>query len=51
MERGAQDYLLKNRLDSYVVTKALRNMIERAANAEALFAEKERAQSHARFHR
>lgn len=44
VERGAQDYLLKNRLDSYVVTKALRNMIERAANAEALFAEKERAQ-------
>ena len=41
---GAQDYVLKARLDSYVLSKALRNMIERAANAEALFDEKERAQ-------
>jgi DNA-binding NarL/FixJ family response regulator len=44
VQRGAQDYILKSRLDSYVVTKALRNMIERAANSEALFEEKERAQ-------
>ncbi len=44
VQRGAQDYLLKNRLDSYVLPKALRSMIERAANAEALFEEKERAQ-------
>src|SRR5271155_952892 len=44
VQRGAQDYLLKTRLDSYAVSKALRNMIERAANAEALFEEKERAQ-------
>ena len=44
VQRGAQDYLLKNRLDSYILPKALRSMIERAANAEALFEEKERAQ-------
>jgi DNA-binding NarL/FixJ family response regulator len=44
VQRGAQDYLLKNRLDSYVLPKALRSMIERAANAEALFEERERAQ-------
>jgi diguanylate cyclase (GGDEF)-like protein/PAS domain S-box-containing protein len=44
VQRGAQDYIVKNRLDSYAVTKALRNMIERAANSEALFEEKERAQ-------
>ncbi|MGC2224191.1 MAG: diguanylate cyclase, partial [Methylocella sp.] len=44
VQHGAQDYILKSRLDGYVVTKALRNMIERAANSEALFEEKERAQ-------
>ncbi len=44
VQRGAQDYLLKNRLDSYILPKELRSMIERAANAEALFEEKERAQ-------
>ena len=44
VQRGAQDYLLKNHLDSYILSKALRSMIERAANAEALFEEKERAQ-------
>jgi len=44
VQRGAQDYLLKNQLDGHVLTKALRSMIERAANAEALFVEKERAQ-------
>jgi len=43
VQRGAQDYLLKERLDSYTLPKALDNMIERAANAEALFEEKERA--------
>jgi len=43
VQRGAQDYLLKERLDSYTLPKALANMIERAANAEALFEEKERA--------
>ena len=44
VEHGAQDYLLKARLDSYLLPKALRSMIERAANAEALFEEKERAE-------
>jgi len=41
---GAQDYLLEDDLDSYLLPKALRNMLERASNAEALFREKERAQ-------
>ncbi len=44
VQRGAQDYLLETDLDSYLLPKALRNMLERASNAEALFREKERAQ-------
>ncbi len=44
VQRGAQDYVLDDRLDSHLLSKALRNMLERAANAEALFIEKERAQ-------
>jgi diguanylate cyclase (GGDEF)-like protein/PAS domain S-box-containing protein len=44
VRRGAQDYLLEDDLDSYLLPKALRNMLERASNAEALFNEKERAQ-------
>jgi diguanylate cyclase (GGDEF)-like protein/PAS domain S-box-containing protein len=44
VQRGAQDYILHNRLDSYSLSKALHNMLERTANAEALFMEKERAQ-------
>src|ERR1017187_6639807 len=44
IQRGAEDYILDNRLDSYSLSKALRNMLERKANAEALFTEKERAQ-------
>jgi diguanylate cyclase (GGDEF)-like protein/PAS domain S-box-containing protein len=44
VQRGAQDYLLDSRLDGYSLSKALHNMLERAANAEALFVEKERAQ-------
>ena len=44
VQRGAQDYLLKNRLDNYLLPKALGSMIDRAAIAEALFIEKERAQ-------
>ena len=44
VQHGAQDYLLKGRLDSYLLPKALGSMVERAANAEALFEEKERAQ-------
>jgi diguanylate cyclase (GGDEF)-like protein/PAS domain S-box-containing protein len=41
---GAQDYQFKTRLDAYLLPKAVASMIERAANAEALFDEKERAQ-------
>jgi diguanylate cyclase (GGDEF)-like protein/PAS domain S-box-containing protein len=44
VQLGAQDYLLDDHLDSYLLPKALRNMLERSANAEALFSEKERAQ-------
>jgi diguanylate cyclase (GGDEF)-like protein/PAS domain S-box-containing protein len=44
VQRGAQDYLLKNRLDAYLLPKALHSMIDRATIAEALFEEKERAQ-------
>ena len=43
VRRGAHDYLLKARLGDYLLPK-LRSMVERAANAEALFEEKERAQ-------
>jgi diguanylate cyclase (GGDEF)-like protein/PAS domain S-box-containing protein len=44
VQGGAQDYLLKERLDSYSLPKALRVVIERASTVEALFEEKERAQ-------
>ena len=42
--RGAQDYLLPDRLDSYSLARALRNAIERKVVEDALFAEKERAE-------
>jgi diguanylate cyclase (GGDEF)-like protein/PAS domain S-box-containing protein len=44
VRHGAQDYLLKQRLDGYSLRKALESMVERAANAEALFAQRELAQ-------
>jgi diguanylate cyclase (GGDEF)-like protein/PAS domain S-box-containing protein len=44
VQRGAQEYLLSDRLDAYLLPKAIRSMIERAVNMEALFEEKERAQ-------
>jgi diguanylate cyclase (GGDEF)-like protein/PAS domain S-box-containing protein len=44
VQRGAQEYLLKDRLDAYLLPKAVDRMIERAANTETLFEEKERAQ-------
>ena len=44
VQRGAQDYLLQERLDGYSLSKALNNMLERRAYAEALFLERERAQ-------
>lgn len=44
VQRGAQEYLLKGRLDAYLWPKAVASMIERAANTEALFQQNERAQ-------
>ncbi len=44
IQRGAQDYLLKERLDDYLLPKTLAAVIERAVITEALFDEKERAQ-------
>ena len=44
VQHGAQDCLPKAHLDSYTLSRALRNMIDRKALEEALFAEKERAQ-------
>jgi diguanylate cyclase (GGDEF)-like protein/PAS domain S-box-containing protein len=44
VQHGAQDYLLMSRVDSYLLPKSLGSMFERAAIAEALFNEKERAQ-------
>jgi diguanylate cyclase (GGDEF)-like protein/PAS domain S-box-containing protein len=44
VRHGAQDYLLKTRLDRYSLNKVLESMVDRAANAEALFAHKELAQ-------
>jgi diguanylate cyclase (GGDEF)-like protein/PAS domain S-box-containing protein len=44
VQRGAQDYLLQERLDGYSLPRALSNMLERSAYAEALFLERERAQ-------
>jgi diguanylate cyclase (GGDEF)-like protein/PAS domain S-box-containing protein len=41
---GAHEYLLKDRLDTYLLPKAVSRMIERAANSEIMFEEKERAQ-------
>jgi DNA-binding response OmpR family regulator len=44
IQRGAQDFLLKEHLNGYVLPKMLTAVLERAAITEALFAEKERAQ-------
>ena len=41
---GAHDFLLKDHLDSYSLTRALSGMFERGKNADALFVEKERAE-------
>jgi diguanylate cyclase (GGDEF)-like protein/PAS domain S-box-containing protein len=43
VQHGAQDYLLKGSLDGSLLAKTLRSMIDRAASAEALFAERELA--------
>jgi diguanylate cyclase (GGDEF)-like protein/PAS domain S-box-containing protein len=42
--KGAQDYLLKDHIDSYSLPKAIQSMIERASNVEASFDQNERAQ-------
>ncbi len=44
IQRGAQDYLLKEHLNNYLLPKTLAGVIERATITEALFDEKERAQ-------
>jgi diguanylate cyclase (GGDEF)-like protein/PAS domain S-box-containing protein len=44
VQQGGHDYLLLDRVDSYLLPKTLGSMFERAAIAEALFEEKERAQ-------
>jgi diguanylate cyclase (GGDEF)-like protein/PAS domain S-box-containing protein len=43
VQRGAQDYLLEERLDGHSLPKALRNMLERSAYARSLSLDKERA--------
>lgn len=43
IQRGAQDYLLTGHIDSYSLSRAIRNVIERKVTEEALFNEKERA--------
>jgi diguanylate cyclase (GGDEF)-like protein/PAS domain S-box-containing protein len=44
VQRGAQDYFFKDRLDGFLLPKALSALVDRAASTEALFEEKERAQ-------
>jgi diguanylate cyclase (GGDEF)-like protein/PAS domain S-box-containing protein len=44
VQHGAQDYVLKDSLHGFPLPKAIAGMVDRAANIEALFAEKERAQ-------
>ncbi|MGC1108176.1 MAG: EAL domain-containing protein, partial [Candidatus Acidiferrales bacterium] len=43
VERGAQDYLLPDHLNSYSLPRALKNAIERKGVEDALFSERERA--------
>jgi PAS domain S-box-containing protein len=43
VERGAQDYLQRDRLDSYTLPRVLKRIIERQAAEEALFFEQQRA--------
>jgi diguanylate cyclase (GGDEF)-like protein/PAS domain S-box-containing protein len=44
MLHGARDYLLEGHLDSYAITRAIRNITERETARRELFIEKERAQ-------
>ncbi len=45
VQHGAQDYLLTSSLDGDALLRSVENMVERAANAEALPEDKERAQA------
>jgi diguanylate cyclase (GGDEF)-like protein/PAS domain S-box-containing protein len=45
VQQGAQDYVLLDRIDAYVLPKTVRSMIERAAITQTLFEEKERARA------
>jgi diguanylate cyclase (GGDEF)-like protein/PAS domain S-box-containing protein len=44
LRHGAQDYLLEGHVDTYLLPRAVRAMIQRKASEEALFIEKEHAQ-------
>jgi diguanylate cyclase (GGDEF)-like protein/PAS domain S-box-containing protein len=44
VEHGAHDFLLKDHLDKYSLTRAVTSMIERRKTADVLFMEKERAE-------
>ena len=44
VEEGAHDFLLKDHLDSYSLTRAVSSMFERGKTADAMFVEKERAE-------
>jgi diguanylate cyclase (GGDEF)-like protein/PAS domain S-box-containing protein len=44
VKRGAQDYLLEERLDGYSLAKALSNVLDRSAHAKALTRGRERAE-------
>jgi diguanylate cyclase (GGDEF)-like protein/PAS domain S-box-containing protein len=44
MLRGAQDYLLEGHIDSYLLERAIRNILEREIARQELFIEKDRAQ-------
>jgi diguanylate cyclase (GGDEF)-like protein/PAS domain S-box-containing protein len=44
VQRGAQDYLLEERLDGHSLPKAVTSMLDRSAYSQTLFLETERAQ-------
>ena len=44
VQRGARDYLLTGHIDSHVLPRAIRNIIDRMSAEETLFEEKERAE-------
>ncbi len=51
VQRGAQDYLLKERLDGYTLPKAVTTMLARSAQSKARLLEEERRASHAQLDR